>query len=88
MHTLEVELILLGLGVEVLVNLVPLRWDTVKLFVGCTTDQWSICFAHLIDHVVNLLQVLGSIEFADGFLGGLRMELVVTFLGASTLVAA
>ena len=87
-HTLEVKLILLGLGIKVLVNLVPLWGNTVKLFVGSATDQWGFCFAHLIDHVINLLKILCSIELADGFLGSLRLKLVVTFLRASALVAA
>ena len=77
MHTLEVELVLLGFRVEVLVNLVPLWRNAFELLVWSSRYQWSFCFAHLVDHLVHFYQVLSSVEFADALLVGLAAILLL-----------
>ena len=77
MHTLEVELVLLGFWVEVLVNLVPFWRNAFKLLVWSSRYQWSFSLAHLVDHLVHFYQVLSSVEFADALLVGLADKLIL-----------
>lgn len=75
MSALEVQLILLGLWVEILVDLVPFWWDAFELFVRCSRNQGSLGLAHLADHMVDLLEILCPVQLAHSLVGGLRGEL-------------
>ena len=73
-HTLEVELILLGLWIEILVNLVPFWRYAFKFLVWGFRDQWCLSLAHLVDHLVDFYEVLSSVKFADSLFVGLAHE--------------
>lgn len=79
-HTFEIQLILLGLWVEVLVNLVPFWWDSFKLLVWRQWYKRSFSLAHVIYHFVNFYQILCSVQLANWLLGGLALELVLWLL--------
>ena len=89
-HTLKVELVLLGLWVEVFVDLVPFWWDTIKFFVWSYWYQGGFSLAHLVYHLVDILEVFSPVELAQALLGCLWLELIragVFRVGASAFVA-